>query len=348
MGYVIGTDEAGYGPNLGPLVITATVWSMPDGVGGDDLFTRLRGVIRKGGEKVSLPTALTPGPSPGKGEGRMNDLPAFADSKVLYTPGKGLRQLERGLWTAWELLDWRPRRWRELWQRLAPETHREFAQRPWYRDYDAELPCEFSLAEDGRDPVAVCEGFRRAEVTLCNVHSRAVFPDEWNTLLETHASKGAALSHLSLELITQAIQALPPHPSSLIPHPSSHISVLCDKHGGRNRYLPLLYHFFPEQMIEILGEGRAESVYRFGPADRRIEFRFRAKAEAALPAALASMVSKYLREQAMRPFNKFWTLHVPDLAPTAGYPQDARRFMQDIHVRKKELQIEDRVLWRNK
>ena len=45
MGYLIGTDEAGYGPNLGPLVISATVWEAPDGVGGEDLFGRLGHVI---------------------------------------------------------------------------------------------------------------------------------------------------------------------------------------------------------------------------------------------------------------------------------------------------------------
>ena len=41
MGYLIGTDEAGYGPNLGPLVISATVWEAPDGIGGEELFERL-------------------------------------------------------------------------------------------------------------------------------------------------------------------------------------------------------------------------------------------------------------------------------------------------------------------
>jgi hypothetical protein len=395
MGYLIGTDEAGYGPNLGPLVISATVWSAPDGVGGDDLFERLRGVIGNGRGKKTPITALTPGPSPKgrgessftsvrspgmgegiafnspsppaplpKGEGSSRDLPVFGDSKLLYTPSKGLRQLERGLWAAWELLGWRPRRWRELWERLAPETRQELADRPWYRDYDADVPSDLSLADDGRDADGVAEGFSRCGIALCNIRSRVVFPEEWNALLESHGSKGAALSHLTLELIVGAMRCLPrgesrvesreledhvmANPQSPIPNPSPLVSVLCDKHGGRDHYLPLLYHFFSDEFIEVRSEGRAESVYQFGPTERRIEFRFRAKAESALPAALASMVSKYLREQAMRPFNKFWTLHVPDLAPTAGYPLDARRFMQEIHARKEELGIGDGVLWRKK
>jgi len=41
--------------------------------------------------------------------------------------------------------------------------------------------------------------------------------------------------------------------------------------------------------------------------------------------ALASMVSKYLRELLMGEFNRFWQEHVPGLRPTAGYPTDAAR-----------------------
>ena len=30
MGFLIGMDEAGYGPNLGPLVVAATVWEVEE------------------------------------------------------------------------------------------------------------------------------------------------------------------------------------------------------------------------------------------------------------------------------------------------------------------------------
>ena len=122
--------------------------------------------------------------------------------------------------------------------------------------------------------------------------------------------------------------------------------MVCDKHGGRNRYGPLLAEHFPEWLIEVRGEGRQRSVYRFGPPERRVEVCFRTKAESCLPAALASMASKYLRELAMRAFNDFWRRRVPGLAPTAGYPLDARRFKEAIAAVQAELGIDDRVFWR--
>jgi hypothetical protein len=126
------------------------------------------------------------------------------------------------------------------------------------------------------------------------------------------------------------------------------IQILCDKHGGRNYYLPLLVEFFPDHFIQAGEEGRQRSVYRFGPPHRRVEICFQAKGESHLPTALASMASKYLRELAMRALNAFWAARVPGLRPTAGYPQDARRFRDDIAATQQELGIEDRTLWRVK
>ena len=70
-----------------------------------------------------------------------------------------------------------------------------------------------------------------------------------------------------------------------------------------------------------------------------------AKAEAqCLPVAVASMLSKYLREMLMRRFNAFWKVHLPDVKPTAGYYNDGLRFLRDIKQKRRELQISDDLL----
>ena len=60
------------------------------------------------------------------------------------------------------------------------------------------------------------------------------------------------------------------------------------------------------------------------------------------------MASKYLRELAMLAFNDYWRSRVPNLQPTAGYPQDAKRFRAEIAEVQRQLHIADRVLWRDR
>jgi hypothetical protein len=55
-----------------------------------------------------------------------------------------------------------------------------------------------------------------------------------------------------------------------------------------------------------------------------------------------------LREVLMYEFNGFWQRHVPDLAPTAGYPGDSARFMDAIRETAAKLGIEECRLWRRK
>ena len=323
MQYLIGTDEAGYGPNLGPLVISASLWKVPQGADGEDLYERLAGLI------VTTPRQAAQDPG---------GCVAMADSKVLYRPGKGLRQLERGLWAALGLVDREPRTWSEVWQALAPGAADDLRAIPWYARYDSPVPLEADRAELKRLGPALKEGLAAAGVRLLELRSRAVFPEQFNELVVRYGSKGAALSHLTLELVRRVIEPLENGP----------ISIVCDKHGGRNRYLRLLTEHFPGRLIEVCGEGRRQSVYRFGPTQRRVQFCFRMKAEGYLPAALASMASKYLRELAMRALNEFWCERLAGLRPTAGYPQDAKRFKTEITPALAELAIEDRVLWRVK
>jgi hypothetical protein len=62
--------------------------------------------------------------------------------------------------------------------------------------------------------------------------------------------------------------------------------------------------------------------------------------------ALASMLSKYLRETLMRRFNSFWARHIPEVTPTAGYYGDGSRFLRDIEPTRRQMGIADHELIR--
>jgi hypothetical protein len=318
MPYLIGTDEAGLGPNLGPLLVSATVWELPGGMSPGDLFDAL-------GDSV-VPTAGEAG----------GERFAVADSKQLYKSGGTKTHLERGVLVALASLERPAGTWRALFHTLDPTSSHDRDFIPWYEGYDEPLPIDL----DGEDLTAPCRRFtdvcQRQGVRLCDMGSRVIYPPEFNRRLASQG-KGELLSRATLGLAAELAAPL-----------NGPISIVCDKHGGRNRYADLLAEHFPEAFIEIHGESRERSAYAFGPKDRRIDVCFRTKAESILAVGLASMISKYLRELSMRAFNRFWCEQVAGLRPTAGYPQDAKRFQTEIADRQRQLGIDGDLLWRQK
>jgi len=323
MPYLVGTDEAGYGPNLGPLVISASVWRV-ESIEHTDLFARLgKNTVRVAGD-----------------DDLADDDVVIGDSKELYKPGKGLAGLEQGVFTCLAAVKKKPRTFKKIWKELAKEDAACLADLPWYRDFDDKLPLELSSKDIRNRAERFLAGCESAKCVPTRIASRTVFPSHFNQMCDQHGNKASALSHTTMQLIQSVLKKLP------VDEP---VYVLCDKHGGRNKYGPLLNEAFPDTLAIVRHEGRAESVYHLGSGDRRREFVFRAKADKGyLPSALASMVSKYLRELAMRAFNEFWSSQVEDLKPTAGYPMDAKRFKHQIESAQKKLGIDDRILWRNR
>ena len=62
---------------------------------------------------------------------------------------------------------------------------------------------------------------------------------------------------------------------------------------------------FEEWSLEILGEADGRSDYRLHKGDHVVRLTFREKAEAqCLPVAMASMLSKYLREMLTHPLQR--------------------------------------------
>ncbi len=323
MGILIGTDEAGYGPNLGPLVVCASVWQVP----------------HTDPEQVDLYDQLAPAVT----RDRQADRLAIADSKQLFRPGRpghpgaGLEPLERGVLSALTVAAGElPATWRRLWQLLCPAVLPEMAQLPWYADYECDLPRATDPLRIRTLAQRLQEQLEHHAMRLMDISCRVLFPAGFNRLVHQYGSKGTVLSELTLDLVESALQRFPPEPAH----------VVCDKHGGRDRYAGLLQPRFSDQLVRVHREGRAESRYELQADDRRIQFCFRAKGESFLPSALASMTAKYLRELAMGALNAFWQHQVPGLQATAGYPRDARRFRQQITAAQSRLGTDDQVLWR--
>lgn len=321
MGLLIGMDEAGYGPNLGPLVVTVTVWEVPGSPREIDLWSAMADIASQSPTKEPL---------------RLH----IADSKQVYSPGKGLAALEKSVLSALRLLDHAPRTLDQLGDVLRPAARlhnsegRDHVPRPEWLERELPLPTEVDAALIGDIVTKWAECCRRTGVTLKTIRSEIVPPARFNSLVRDCDNKSLALSRISLSLLRSVW-----NPDDYQP-----TLVICDKHGGRNRYDDLLAEVLDGQMIFSVGESRERSVYRVGST----EIRFQMKAEANFPVALASLVCKYVRELSMEVFNQFWAEHVPGLKPTAGYPVDAARFRADIAEAQQRLSICDDDLWRER
>jgi hypothetical protein len=119
------------------------------------------------------------------------------------------------------------------------------------------------------------------------------------------------------------------------------------------RYAPLLFERIRPRSIRIEAQSEEHSAYalvrkgRGGTQPFRVSFSVDCES-LSFPVALASMLSKYLREVHMTLFNRFWKEHRANLEPTAGYATDARRFLQDILEVRRRLGIDDALLVRRK
>ncbi len=373
MGILIGMDEAGYGPNYGPLVVAATAWLAPEsevsGVGCRVSETGAPATVAAQKRRLNQaaftatlkPTADSrqpPAPAPDLyrllrtivSKSASDRRLAIADSKSLYTPGLGLRQLELGLHAVLRSMQHVPKCWSAIVECCDADPADHHKHHCWPDGHDCPLPVDAAEDEVARLETRFTRTCQSAEVRPLLARARLVYPAEFNDLIERYGTKGAVLSHITVGLLREVIDKITNHESYQppAPRPQSPIFAVCDKHGGRNFYAALLQHHFSEHWIEPIYETHAESRYEWGPAESRTCVSFRMQGERFLPTALASMTAKYLRELSMRAFNEFWRAHVPNLRPTAGYPKDAQRFRKDIAAAQRKLNIDDRILWRNR
>lgn len=323
---LIGTDEAGYGPNLGPLTVAATAWYLPDGVEPIDLWDALKAVLTN---------------APARGDQRL----FVADSKKVFSPGEGLEALEVAVLAFSSLIRASSTTIDELCRFLSMHSQAvsfatAYCAEPWNTVPGLPLPVDSSDDHIDEWVTTLNAELTGQGIRLLGMRARIMFPEEFNDLVAQADSKGAVLSNATLQLVRDLADCCLADPET------SNIGtlVVCDKHGGRNRYDELIAQHFDDQFVFRMEESRERSTYRMGS----MNFCFRTKAEEFLPVALASMVAKYTREVLMHQFNHFWANQIPGLKPTQGYPLDAKRFRNDIAASVETLRVPMNQLWRSR
>lgn len=309
-----GIDEAGYGPMLGPLCVAATAFVIADHdvAQGDmcDLWKRLKKVIcRKRTDK--------------------RKRIAVDDSKKLKLPNDAeathpLKYLERGVLSffaagrdgasvaAIDCPDCDDR----LFETLAVCR----SDAPWYASINS-LPVAQS-----HDELRIATSRLRRELQsqgiLCPLmRCEAIDAESFNRQVEMMGVK----SNVNFCAVMRHIDVI----WKRWPHEAPHIVV--DRQGGRTHYLRDLMTAYPDAQVQILEESDLLSQYRIQHNGSQIKISFAVEAESAhLPVALASMIAKYVRELFMMRLNRYFQGLMPELKPTAGYTEDARRYLTDI------------------
>jgi hypothetical protein len=315
-----GIDEAGYGPMLGPLVVGSCAFEISDVGPTDDslpcLWKRLRKCVArnrcKRGKRIHV-----------------------NDSKQVYSPSTGLKELEKSVLAVLAAMDgFCPDRLDDFVRRTAEHAIADLAEHDWYiPDADERFPIEQDASA-----VRVLANGLRVEMARCGarcVHlSARVVPERaFNRMVRQTHNKASALFSIGAVHLDHLLRT----------YGDQHLTIFCDRQGGRGYYGSLLRLMFDEWDLQIISEadeGRSE--YRLLNRGRVVRIIFCEKAEEqCMPVALASMLSKYLREAMMRRFNAYWRHRLPDLAPTAGYYGDGARFLADVDATRRQMGIAD-------
>jgi len=305
MAVIIGIDEAGYGPLLGPLVVSATAFTMPD----ENLKADMWKVLEK---------------AVGKAKRGLSGRVLITDSKKAYTKSSGVGHLRRSVLaavscngaggefcgTAGDML-----------RAICPECFERFGDYAWYDGLD-----ELSLGADKGDVdiAASVLGKALAEngMSLRSVASRCLDVGYYNRQVDLVKNKSNVLFTALCGLIKEVFDAA---------DGGEVVQVIVDRQGGRIRYGGPLMRMFPGMALTILRESEEMSSYEMSGGGRKMRLHFTMKADQHfMPVSLASMVSKYIREVMMESINNYFLGHCPEIKRTAGYWQDGQRFVKDI------------------
>ncbi len=301
MAILAGIDEAGFGPTLGPLVVSAAVFRVPEQALNDCLWTTLRATCSDGSDRSKRRLII-------------------ADSKKLHRGRGDIAALERAALVMLAVAGESPKTFKELMARLAPDMVASQSAYPWYADDAMTLPTSRDVGDVSTRANAVRRDAVMHGVEFLGPRCAPLLEAEYNELVHRTRNKSTVLMGQALGLVDHIARSAP----------AENITVFVDRLGGRTHYREALQTSFPGWELFVLAESPDRSAYRMNDRNRYVRVEFRPGGESRhFATALASIYSKYLRELFMALFNSYWCAQVEGLAPTAGYYTDAQRWLRD-------------------
>jgi len=298
---LVGIDEAGFGPILGPLVVSSSVFSLPHPLIEADLWQILRKSV--GNKRKRLAGRLL-----------------MADSKKVYSKRKGIKHLQRSVLACLRCLGKEPATLAELLMLLCPACRERLNDYPWYREAGS---CDI-LADEA--DMAIASAVLKSDldsngIELLTLQSCCLDVAYYNKMVGSAKNKASVLFTATSRLIKNAFDNFG----------GDDLQIIVDRQGGRIRYRRNLQRSFADMELKILRESAATSSYELQADGRVMRLHFVVGAdERFLPVSLASMVSKYLRELLVGNINRYFAGFHSDLRPTAGYWKDGLRFIEDL------------------
>lgn len=305
---LVATDEAGYGPKLGPLVIAGSAWQIPEHPSGRTT------------DNPADDPALVDSFAPLRSPALCRNYPLVVDdSKKIFQPSKGIDSLHAVVSAAAHWCGVEDNNFVDWFSVIARQDWASVQKMHWLtRMSERELL-------DRIDTVVVRNHWASTGLRLCEIATRIITAKEFNAHCRQGGNKADLLSESTIGIVRQLIDTAGGD--------RTRVAVFCDRHGGRRYYAGVLQHIFPDAQLQVVTETKQQSRYRLIAGDRTIDIAFTVKGDSFTPVALSSMIAKYLRERMMESLNRYFAQRhagSTPLKPTAGYPVDAERFLRDI------------------
>ncbi len=303
-----GIDEAGYGPNLGPLVMTAIIAEGPDDRPPDIWADLATTVSRAGGPPDRL---------------------WVDDSKAVFKARAGRDRLDAACMAAVEASGrGRIATFGGLLDAVGAGTLADVELTPWI---EADPPVWTSDT--------LSQPFSGASWRIVEVTTVVIGPARFNAGLARVDSKAVVHFEVFAKLLRRVWERAAGGMASVVSdkHGGRHYyagpltDAMPDARVDRITEGPNLSRY------SITDHSRRLD----------LSLKPRADAGDGL-VSLASLVSKSIRERWMDAFNAYWTAVIPGLKPTAGYPLDARRFREAIEPTCLRRGFEPATWWRSK